>query len=258
MARVLVTGPAGMLGSCVVPRLVTRGHQVRVLIHNTQLHSTQPDSLSSVEMVRGDVRTGAGVAEAVTGVDAVIHAATSPLRKAQVTEVEGVRQVLGAAASAGAHLIYPSIVGVDRLTASYYRAKWEAEQIVESGSRWTIQRATQFHPLIDRMLSYRVFPVTAHLAFQPVDAGEYADRLVDLVEAGPAGRAEDFGGPQVVSVRALAAARRAVTGRRVALVPVPAVGPLRPMDAGRHLCPDHARGTLTWEEWLVSTAHRAT
>src|SRR5271154_5708935 len=154
MARVLVTGPAGMLGSSVVPRLVARGHQVRVLVHNTR-----PGSLSSAEVVRGDVRTGAGLAEAVTGVDAVIHAATSPVRKARATELDGVRQVLGAAGSGGAHLIYPSIVGVDEMTVSYYRAKWEAEQIVESGSRWTIQRATQFHPLIDKMLSYRLFPV---------------------------------------------------------------------------------------------------
>ena len=245
MARVLVTGPAGMLGSSVVPRLVARGHQVRVLVHNTQ-----PGPLSSAEPVRGDVRTGAGLAEAVAGVDAVIHAATSPLREARATEVEGIRQMLAAAGSAGAHLIYPSIVGVDKLTATYYRAKWQAEQIVESGTRWTIQRATQFHPLIDRMLSHRLFPVTAHLAFQPVDVGEFADRLVDLAEAGPASRAEDFGGPQVLSLRALAAVRRDVTGRRVILVPVPAVGPLRAMDAGRQLCPDHAHGTLTWQEWL--------
>jgi uncharacterized protein YbjT (DUF2867 family) len=251
MARVLVTGPAGLLGSAVVPRLAARGHEVRVLVHNTR-----PGPLPSAELVRGDVRTGAGLAEAVTGVDAVIHAATSALRKAQATEVGGTRQMLGAARSAGAHLIYPSIVGVDKLTARYYRAKWQAEQIVESGSRWTIQRATQFHPMIDRMLSHLLFPVTTHLAFQPVDTGELADRLVDLVEAGPAGRAEDFGGPQILSLRALAAARRAATGRRVTLIPVPAAGPMRAMDAGRHLCPDNACGTLTWPTWLASTTAR--
>jgi uncharacterized protein YbjT (DUF2867 family) len=199
------------------------------------------------------VRTGAGLAEAVTGVDAVIHAATSPLRKVQATEVSGTRQILGATGSAEAHLIYPSIVGVDKLSARYYRAKWQAEQIVASGSRWTIQRATQFHPLIDRMLSHRLFPVTAHLAFQPVDVGELADRLVDLVEAGPAGRVEDFGGPEILSLRALAAARRAATGRRVTLIRVPAAGPMCPMDAGRHLCPGNACGTLTWQTWLAST-----
>jgi uncharacterized protein YbjT (DUF2867 family) len=247
VAHVLVTGPAGLLGSAVVPRLTARGHEVRVLVHHAQ-----PGLPASVEVVRGDVRTGAGLAEAAAGVDAVIHAATSPLRQARATEVDGTRQVLAAATSAGAHLIYPSIVGVDRLTARYYRAKWEAEQIVASGRRWTIQRATQFHPLIDRMLSHGLFPVTAHLAFQPVDPGELADRLVDLAEAGPAGRAEDFGGPEVLPLRDLAATRRAVTGRRVTLVRIPAAGPLRAMDAGRQLTPDHARGKRTWQDWLAA------
>jgi uncharacterized protein YbjT (DUF2867 family) len=248
VARVLVTGPAGLLGSAVVPRLAARGHEVRVLVHRTS-----PGPWPAVELVRGDVRTGAGLAQAVAGIDAVIHAATSPLRRAAATEVDGTRQVLAAAQAAGAHLVYPSIVGVDQINAGYYRAKWQAEQVVAAGTRWTIQRATQFHPLLDRMLSYRVFPVTARLAFQPVDAGDVADRLVELVEAGPAGRAEDFGGPEVLPLRDLAAARRAVTGRRVTLLRLPAVGPLRALDAGRQLCPGHARGTLTWPGWLART-----
>ena len=36
MARVLVTGPAGLLGSAVIPRLVARGYEVRVLVHQTR------------------------------------------------------------------------------------------------------------------------------------------------------------------------------------------------------------------------------
>jgi uncharacterized protein YbjT (DUF2867 family) len=252
MARVLVTGPAGLLGSAVIPRLVARGHEVRLLVHQTR-----PSHLPAVEEVAGDVSTGAGLAEAVTGVDAVIHAATSALRRVQATDVGGTGQMLRATESAGAHLVYPSIVGVDQLSAGYYRAKWRAEQIVESGRRWTIQRATQFHPLIDRMLSHRLFPVTRHLAFQPVDPGEIADRLVDLVEAGPSGRAEDFGGPQVLPLPVIAAAREAATRRRVTLIRVPAAGPLRSMDAGHHLCPGHARGTLTWQAWLAQQ-NRAT
>jgi uncharacterized protein YbjT (DUF2867 family) len=144
MARVLVTGPAGLLGSAVIPRLVARGYEVRLLVHQTR-----PSHLPAVEEVAGDVSTGAGLAEAVTGVDAVIHAATSALRRVQATDVGGTGQMLRATESAGAHLVYPSIVGVDQLSAGYYRAKWRAEQIVESGRCWTIQRATQFHPLID-------------------------------------------------------------------------------------------------------------
>ncbi len=251
MMLVLVTGPAGVLGSAVIARLLDRGHLVRALVRRTAL-----DWPSPVQVVRGDVRSAEGVARACAGVSAVICAATSPLRAARATEVDGARNVVRASAAAGTHVIYPSIVGIDSIGGPYYRAKLAAEHLVAAGPSWTIQRATQFHPLVNRMLSYRVFPATSRLSFQPVDAGDLASRLVDLAEAGPAGRAGDFGGPQVLTVRDLAAVRRSVTGRRTALIPVPAAGPLRALDAGRNLCPDHALGKVTWREWLEENRAR--
>jgi uncharacterized protein YbjT (DUF2867 family) len=245
MALVLVTGPAGTLGSELVPALIARGHHVRALVHHHG--GAWPPS---VTVVRGDVRSAADLAQAVAGADAVIHTATSPFRRARATEVDGTRTVLAAAQSLGAHFVYPSIVGVDRIGGAYYRAKWQAEQLVESAGRWTIQRATQLHPTLERTVGHRLFPGTAHLAFQPLDAGELAECLVDHVEAGPAGRAEDFGGPEVLALRDIVVSRRAAIGRRTTLVRVPAVGPLRGLDAGYHLCPDQARGKITWQQWL--------
>lgn len=241
----LVTGAAGTLGNALVSRLVGQQHQVRVLLHHRSA-----DFPPVVQVARGDVRSPADLAEAVSSVDTVIHAATSPFRQATATELEGTRAVLAAAGPAGAHVIYPSIVGVDRLGGTYYRAKWQAEQLVAAASHSTIQRATQLHPTMDKMLSHRVFPVTAHLAFQLLDAGDLADRLIGLVEAGPARRAEDLGGPEVLALRDIVAARRAATSRRTVLIPVPALGPLRALDAGHHLCPDHPRGHITWKQWL--------
>lgn len=244
MASVLVTGPAGTLGTALLPRLVARGHQVRALVHATSIDR------DDVHVFQGDVRTGTGLLEAVAGVDTIIHAATSPSHSAKATEIEGIEHVIEAARSVDAHVIYPSIVGVDQIGGTYYRAKREAERIVESSRRWTIQRATQFHPILDRLLGRRIFPVTSHLAFQPLDVDEFAEHLVALIAAGPTRHAEDFGGPEVLTVRAMVAAREAVVHRHTILIPMPRIGPLRALDAGRQLCPDHARGTVTWARWL--------
>jgi uncharacterized protein YbjT (DUF2867 family) len=169
----------------------------------------------------------------------------------RAVELEGTANVVTVAAEVSAHVIYVSIVGVDTMSFAYYRAKRDAERLVEAGSApWTIQRATQFHDLLDRFLGWRVFPATRHMSFQPVDVGEVSERLAELVEAGPTGRAEDFGGPAVVPLRELAAVRRRIAGSAAWLLPVPPVGLLAGFDQGRHLCPDHARGRLTWEQWL--------
>jgi uncharacterized protein YbjT (DUF2867 family) len=100
------------------------------------------------------------------------------------------------------------------------------------------------------LLRYPVFISTPNLAFQVVDAGEVSTRLADLAQAGPAGRAPDFGGPEIRRITDLARTRREITGRRARLVRVPRVGPVADFDRGLHLAPEHLDGRITWEQWL--------
>lgn len=103
-------------------------------------------------------------------------------------------------------------------------------------------------------LGYPLFIATPHLAFQVVDAGDVADRLADLVDAGPCERALDFGGPEVLGIRDRAASRQRITHQRARLLRVPRIGFLRDFDDGQHLCPDHRTGRTTWNEWLSEAA----
>ena len=139
VAAVLVTGGTGLLGKRLVPELVERGHRVRVLARHV-------DGIGGdVEPVEGDVRSPERVGDAMRGMDIVVHAATNVRRGMRATEIEGTRNVVDAVERHGGHLIYVSIVGVDRHRFPYYEAKWAAEQVVESSRcSWTIQRATQF------------------------------------------------------------------------------------------------------------------
>ncbi|HEY1590818.1 MAG TPA: NAD(P)H-binding protein [Solirubrobacteraceae bacterium] len=251
MAEILVTGGTGALGRRLAPVLIERGHGVRLLARHPE-RGTQ-----GAETVRGDVLTGEGLPPALAGIDVVIHAATSSRRRIRETEVEGTRNVVDAIGSSGTHLIYVSIVGIDRHRLPYYRAKLEAERVI-SASRvpWTIQRATQFHDLLEMLLGYPVFVSTANMSFQPVDPGEVSVRLAELAEAAPAGRAPDFGGPEIRGIKDLARARRQITSRNARLIPMPRVGPLADFDRGLQLAPEHRDGRITWEEWLRASPHK--
>ena len=76
---VLVTGGAGFIGRTVCEELLGRGNRVRVLdslIEQVHGQAGPPDTLSpDVEFVRADVRDGDRLAEALRGVDSVVHLA---------------------------------------------------------------------------------------------------------------------------------------------------------------------------------------
>ena len=77
MARVLVTGGAGYVGSVLVPKLLAQGHQVRVL-DNLMYRQTSllPYLIDRrLEFVLGDIRYEETVKNALEGVDYVVHLA---------------------------------------------------------------------------------------------------------------------------------------------------------------------------------------
>jgi uncharacterized protein YbjT (DUF2867 family) len=243
MTVILVTGGTGTLGRVVVGRLRAAGHPVRVL---SRRPGAGPDHYT------GDIATGAGLAEAVQGTEVVVHCASDPRHPR--TDVDGTRKLV--AAADGQHLVYVSIVGVDRIPYPYYAAKLATEHVVEdSGLPWTILRATQFHNLIAAIAGVLakspVLPVPAGVSFQPVDVHETAARLVELALRPAAGRVPDFGGPEVRSAADLVHAYLRATGRHRLVTPIALPGKMiRALRAGANLTPGHRDGRITFEEYL--------
>lgn len=246
MTSILVTGGTGTLGSLVCERLRERGHAVRVLSRHARPYAV-------------DLRDGSGLEAAVDGVDAIVHCASTP----RGGDEGAAAHLLSAARGASVpHLLYISIVGVDRLPLGYYRMKHKVERMIEEagkrGPGWTVLRTTQFHDLVFRLMAgaarLPVLPLPSGVRLQPVDAGEVADRLAELAVGAPAGRVEDMGGPQVRPLPDLAHAYLRATGRRRPVVPVRLAGKTYAgYLAGAQLTPDRAVGKITFEEYL---AHR--
>jgi uncharacterized protein YbjT (DUF2867 family) len=166
--------------------------------------------------------------------------------------------LLEAAAGAGvSHVVYVSIVGIDRVP-SYpsYKIKLETERIVESSPvPYTILRATQFYDLalmaILTLERLPVMPVPRGFLGQPVDAGEVAERLVELALSGRAGRAREVGGPEVRTLEDVGRAYLGMRGRRrgVLAVPIPDKT-ARAFREGALTCPGEAYGEIRWEDFL--------
>jgi uncharacterized protein YbjT (DUF2867 family) len=243
---ILVTGASGRLGPSLVQALQADGDRLRSMSRR----GTGPGG------VRGDLATGFDLRDALTGAEVVVHAATDPGNAWEV-DVAGTRRLVQAVdRDRLRHLVYVSIVGVDRIPYGYYRAKFAAEQVLlASGLPLTILRLSQFHEYADELLASArrgpILPVPMSWRLQPVDAGEAAAHVAQVAAGQPTGGVVEFAGPEELSAadmaRAWAAARE--PGARVVATPVPGRLSTAVRD-GAALPSGGARGRRTYAEHL--------
>jgi uncharacterized protein YbjT (DUF2867 family) len=255
MTKVLITGGAGRLGRKVVKELTATGFRVRIMSRQQQ----PPNVPSVVEWAQADLETGQGIADAVAGIDVVVHAASSPFKHTRQIDVDGTRFLLEQARAAEvAHVIYISIVGVDRIPSDYYRAKLAAEELVQQSSiSWSLLRATQFHYLVDLFFQAvtkvpLVMLLPTDLQCQSIAESEVASRVCEILVAGPSGRLPDLSGPEVLTAGEMARIWLVRHGMHRRILPIHVPGKVAEgFRRGYNTCPDElVRGHITWSEWL--------
>jgi uncharacterized protein YbjT (DUF2867 family) len=243
---ILVTGASGNLGSAVVPRLVAAGHEVRPMSRGAR-----------PGWVAADLLTGTGLSDAVRGAEVIVHLASSPT-KTRDTDVEGTRRLLDEARAAGVrHVIYVSIIGIDRVPLPYYRMKLATEEVVRAGGvPFTILRAAQFPSLIDTVLRAisKLGPILIdrRLLFQPVAVEDVADRIAALITAGGQDGMVELGGPETLTLDQLAREWRDARRSRRPIWSLRVPGRAgRELRAGALTTTASPRGTRTWRDYLA-------
>jgi uncharacterized protein YbjT (DUF2867 family) len=256
--NVLVTGGAGTLGREVVRAVHVAGHRAV-----TMSRKPAPDAATAPRWATADIVSGEGLAAAVADMDVIIHAASDP-RGDPAADEEGTRRLAAVARAAHVrHLIFVSIVGVDRIAYPYYARKLAAERALEaSGQPYSILRATQFHSFVDFWLRRAaafiplVMPLPMGYQVQSVGLEDVAERLLRASDEGPRGLLPDFGGPDRMTLREAARLWHEVRRVRKPIVPVPAFGGVsRGFRAGHNTLPaDTPRencGRVSWRDWLA-------
>jgi uncharacterized protein YbjT (DUF2867 family) len=204
---IAVAGATGRLGSHLVEVLEERRHGV---VPISRTHGI-------------DLTTAVGLEQALAGVDCIIDAATSPTPdEAEATAffTTAGRNLHEAGHAAGVRrMLVVSIVGIDRWSDGYGKAKLAQEQVALAGPVPTrILRATQFHEFVGQLLDWATQDEIGYvpdMRTQLVAARSVAEALANLATAptfaAQDGPALEIGGPRperFVDAATLLAAKR--------------------------------------------------
>jgi UDP-glucose 4-epimerase len=270
MARVLVTGGGGFIGSRVCAELAARGHDVRIF------DRSGPD-MPAAGSIKGDIRDRAAVFGAIAHCDAVVHLAgllgtcylETVVGEAVDVNIGGAVNVFEAAKKSGAYVVN---IGLS--------PEWLNAYMI------TKKAATRFGCMFHRMFGTRIVTlevthvygpgqplgpyrkaiptfITRALANQPLEVYGTGDRLMDCIYVDDAARCirlaveSQAGAGQVlhvssgerISVNALASKIRDLTGSTSEIKHVT----MRPGEPAE-IAPDenvevapHAKTALGWE-----------
>ncbi|MDO6605625.1 Uncharacterized conserved protein YbjT, contains NAD(P)-binding and DUF2867 domains [Arenibacter palladensis] len=255
MKRVLVTGGSGSLGKVIIRELVRLGYHPSILSKKTNYISPTGSTI-----LMGDLTDKRSLPDINT--DVIIHCASNAMDSENV-DVKGTEHLIGAInKDSSPHLIYISIVGVDKSTFSYYTHKRKAEVIIENSKvPYTILRLTQFHDFVVQRMIYNLqdeespeFKIPEGLKFQSIDITDASKYIAELVEKEPLNTTVTLGGPEVMSLKEMAQIYFNQINRDKKVIEVSE----STLDSefyaifrsGSNLCPENRYGSIRWSDFL--------
>ena len=240
-ALITVIGGSGFLGRYIVQRLAETGFRIRVVVRHPDaaLFLKPAGGLGQIQIVAGNIASGAGIARAFDGATAGINLvgilAESGGQSFDAVQSRGAGTAARAAAAAGIqHYIQMSAIGADALSPiAYARSKGEGESAV----RAAIPSALILRPSLvvgpeDQFLN-RFAAMARTAPFLPVIAGDTRFQPVFVNDVAAAtlaaldghfghGHVYELGGPDILRFRDILAMINMETRRNRPLVEIPA------------------------------------
>ena len=229
-----VFGGSGFVGRHIVRALARDGWRIRAAVRRPDLAGfLRPlGVVGQIELVQANLRYPESIVAAVEDADAVVNAAGIQRQGGRQTyeavHAAGAGAIARAATAAGIDkLVHVSGVGADaRSPNPYIASKGRGESAVREAAPAAIilRPSVVFGPEDDFLNRFPALPLFGGGAtkLQPVFVGDVALAALAVIgDASAAGRTYELGGPEVLTLREIAALTLRIVERRRALVPLP-------------------------------------
>lgn len=261
--KILITGGTGVLGTVLAQEL--KSQNADFVLASRHLSKTQSYAKDVVQEAaktnwrKLDLVKNEGVKQALEGIHTAVHLASGFGKvHGQAEDIVAIKNLIDAAQKIDLqHLIFISIVGVDKVPLAYYQTKYQVEQYIKQQKvPFTILRVTQFHNFIEAQIQQMVrLPigfVPKKLKSQPIQLEAAAKEITKLIKAGVQNEVLNIGGKEVLDFGTFAKTLLHYTKKSKPIVNVPIIGKfMHALAEGNLTCKEVSLKSCTWEEYLV-------
>jgi uncharacterized protein YbjT (DUF2867 family) len=215
--RILITGASGFIGPALAPRLLQDGHELRALARDPLRARRALEQPDEIELLRGDVLSGEGLAQALRGVEVAYYLIHSMESEAHGRFIErerlGARNFAVAAGRAGVRrIVYlGGVTGGGGPVSAHLASREQVERILLEEVPDSVAlrasvvigaRSRSFRLLVRLVERMPVLTLPAWHKYrsQPIDERDAIEMLA-VAASMPrlGGRSLDIGGPEILT-----------------------------------------------------------
>lgn len=238
VAKIAITGAAGLVGQNLVPRLKARGYRDIVAIDKHPANTALLRRLHpQITVLEADLAEPGGWEQAVADVEVIVicHAQIGGVDRAAYTRnnIAATERLLAAVARPGVYLVHLSSSVVKSMAKDDYVSSKEAQEklVRQSGFPAIVLRPTLMFGWFDRkhlgwlsrfMQRSPLFPIPGHGRYlrQPLYVGDFCDIVMACIERRPTGEYNITGLEPIDYIDLIRAVREA-SGASARIVAVP-------------------------------------
>jgi uncharacterized protein YbjT (DUF2867 family) len=217
MTKILVIGATGKQGGAVADLALQRGHEVVAYVRSPESPAAAALAARGAQLAAGTLEDGEALGRAATGVDAIFGLSVPFGDGGKEGEIAQGRLIVDTAVRAGAHLVYSSVRGADRITDSNIDHA-DSKQVTEKYLRERDVRSTVLGPVyfIENVLNLGFSRLGDGVLANPLSPGKRLDQVTVLDIAGLAVHAVE--NPAELVGRRIDIASDSVTGEEAARI----------------------------------------
>lgn len=196
MKKIFLTGSTGLLGKMFLEEASNEEFEIvlgkRTLYNSVQLLEQQYYDLEDSAL---DLN--------LDGIDIVVHLASNTKDLSANSDIIGIQKLLKFINQYKVkHLVFISIVGVDKMPVKYFKTKHKVEKLIQENCKaYTILRSTQFLEFFEEEVKKQLkrgFSIVPNIKYQPIETLLVAKKLIQICKRDSTNSISEIGGSEPV------------------------------------------------------------